>query len=187
MSNNLDLNRLRDTVLQNQNNDMTKPSQSVNKVFVDNEGKIHQGSEHNSNSAMSEVPQDTFANHSSRLETENWVINNYMPDNTQRLTSEEGVEGILYSFNCEYGNKYTMYAYYDGCHYQVAVLEPKVEEHWRSPHTGHIYSDGLICFGDDYNRGGRPSLQDAYSKSVLWATGLSVALETGHFPFSANQ
>ena len=184
MSNNLDLNRLRDTVIRNQNDSKSKPPEQLNKVFIDSEGKIHEGGSGTSNRLeLSEVPQDTFAD---RVLNEKDIVSRYMPKNTRMLTSDEGVSGWIYTFSCELNNDYTMFAYYDGNYYQVLVVEPKVEGEWSSAHTGHIFSDGRICFGDEYDSG-LPSLQDAYSKSVLWATGLSVAINTGHFPFSNNQ
>jgi len=181
MSSNLDLNRLRDTVIRSQNNSESKPSRQLNKIFVDNEGKIHQGSSDTSNRPeLSEVPQDTFAD---RTSNEKQIVSRYMPNNTKHLITDEGISGWVYNFTCEFGDSYTMFAYYDGNYYQVLVLEPKVERKWNSAHTGHIFSDGRICFGEEYDSG-LPSLQDAYSKSVLWANGLSVAVRTGHFPFS---
>jgi len=108
-----------------------------------------------------------------------------MPSNTRRLVTDEGVSGWVYSFYCAYGNKYTMFTYYDGSYYQVLVLEPEVEDRYRSAHTGHIFSTGRICFGTRYNNG-RPTLQDAYAKSVLWATGMSSLMLTGTFQLSAN-
>jgi hypothetical protein len=184
MSNKLDLNRLRETVLRNQDDYDSKPTNSLNKVFVDNEGVIHQGTTDNSRSTgLSEVPQDTFAG---RKKDEINIVRNYMPNNTKNLETDEGVSGWLYSFTCEMGDKYSMFAYFDGNYYQVLVIQPKVEGEWDNPHTGHIFSNGRICFGDDFNSG-LLSLQDAYSKSVLWATGLSIAIRNNEFPFSNNQ
>ena len=183
MSNNVDLNRLRDTILQNQNSSNDRPTDQSNKVIVDRDGKIREGANTNSREAgLSEVPQETFAN---RLVEERHIVNNFMPRNTRKITTDEGVTGWLYNFTCEFGDNYLMFAYFDGNYYQVLVIEPKVEGKWNSAHTGHIYSDGRICFGHGYGSG-RPTLQEAYSKSVLWANGLSVALRTDHFPFSNN-
>jgi hypothetical protein len=184
MSKYLDLNRLRDTVIENQNDSSSKPSGSLKKVFVDNEGKIHEGSSDTSNKPhLSEVPQDTFAD---RVANEKQIVRRYMPNNTKSLITDEGISGWVYSFTCEFGDNYIMFAYYDGNYYQVSVIEPKVEGKWNSAHTGHIFSSGKICFRNKFDSG-LPSLQDAYSKSVLWATGLSVAKRTEHFPFSNNQ
>jgi hypothetical protein len=80
-----------------------------------------------------------------------------------------------------------MFAYFDGSYYQVVVLDPPIEEQYCSPHTGHIFRDGRICFGLN-NNSGRASLKDAYAKSVLWAAGMSTMLCSGNetFPFSIN-
>lgn len=183
MSNNVDLNRLRDTIIQNQNSSDPRPTEQNNKVFVDRDGKIREGDKTNtSDSGLSEVPQETFA---SRLSEERSVVNSFMPRNTKKFITDEGIEGWLYDFVTEFDDKYIMFAYYDGNYYQVLVVEPKVEGKWNSAHTGHIFSNGRICFGIGYDSG-RPTLQEAYSKSVLWANGLSVAIRTDHFPFSNN-
>lgn len=183
MSNNLDLNNLRDLVIKNQDNQDSKPSEQGNKVFIDSEGKIHEGSSSTDKTHMSEVPQDTFAE---RVSDEKQIVSQHMPNNTRSLITDEGISGWLYDFTCEIGDEYRMFAYYDGNYYQVLVIEPKVEGVWNSAHTGHIFSDGRICFGENFDSG-LPSLQDAYAKSVLWATGLSVAIRAEHFPFSNNQ
>ena len=104
------------------------------------------------------------------------------------LASEKWVfRGSHYSFSCEFGTLYEMFAYFDGNYYQVLVLSPVVEERYQSAHTGHIYKDGNICFGVDYGSG-RPTLEEAYAKSVLWANGFSGMLlsENDTFPFSLN-
>lgn len=184
MSNNVDLNRLRDTILSNQNSNNERPTEQRNKILVDREGRIHEGTKTSlRENGLSEVPQETFADRKAR---EKKAVSNFMPVNTKKITTDEGVAGWLYNFTTEFDDAYIMFAYYDGNFYQVIVVEPQVEEKWRSPHTGHVYSDARICFGEEYDSG-RPTLQEAYSKSVLWANGLSVAMRTDFFPFSANQ
>ncbi|HOI11762.1 MAG TPA: hypothetical protein PK313_14885, partial [Myxococcota bacterium] len=67
---------------------------------------------------------------------------------------------------------------------QVKVVFPEVEGKY-NPHHGHLFHDGLICWGEPM-RVGLPRMDHAYAKSVLWANGFSVFLRTAHFPFSAN-
>ena len=185
MSGNVDLNRLREMVIQNQQTNNERPSEQNKKVFVDRDGNIREGRNTSSNEAgLSEVPQATFA--SSRLVEETNYARSHMPRNTRKFVTDEGVTGWVYEFDSEFKDNYCMFAYFDGSYYQVLVIQPKVEGKWNSAHTGHIFSDGRICFGSNYNSG-MPTLKDAYAKSVLWANGLSVATRTDFFPFSANQ
>lgn len=186
MSNQVDLNRLRANVLNNQTHDDPRPDDRSRQVFVDREGGIHLGNEVNSageEHRLSRIPQETFA--ASRHEWEQRVAATKMPRNTRPVTTREGVKGWLYDIRCELGNNYRLFAHFDGNYYQVVVVSPELEHHWNSPHTGHLYSDGRICFGRNYGSG-QPTLEDAYAKSVLWANGISIALRTGKFPFSIN-
>lgn len=114
-----------------------------------------------------------------------------MPHGTHKMRSANGVEGWRYSFKTELGDTFTMFAYFDSS-YQVVVLEPVLEKHFRNPHIGHLYADGRICFGSAMNSG-RRTLASAYAKSVLWANGISAMLHherlygtTPDFPFNSN-
>jgi hypothetical protein len=177
------LDRLRDLVLQNQQGGSAKPTSQAQKIFVDREGRIVEGGQQQSAQQLSEVPQDTFAG---RLEDDRTTVGSFLPKNAQEYVTSEGVTGWVYKFRCEFGDEYRMFVWYDGANYQVLVLAPQLEHYWQSPHTGHIYSSGQICFGTEYGSG-RPTLRDAYTKSVLWANGISAARHgQTHFPFSIN-
>jgi hypothetical protein len=181
MANQISLDRLRDLIRQNQQSGEVKPSAQNQKIFVDREGKIVEGNQRSSQ-PLSEVQQDVF--YSTRLQQDRATVLQYLPANTKEYVTSEGVRGWVYEFRCEFGDLYTMFIWYDGASYQVLVLAPEFEKYWRSPHTGHIFEDGRICFGKQYANG-RLTLQDAYAKSVLWANGVSAALHGNmNFPFS---
>lgn len=186
MSQQIDLNELRRTVLQSQDLGEEAPSEVARTIVVTKEGELQLGRDLTAaqRRPLAVVQQDTFH---SRSDDEARTVREQMPSNTKRHRTEDGVDGYVYSFLCSYRRKYTMFAYYDGSYYQVLVLEPAVEDKYCSPHTGHIYSDGRICFGLQHGNG-RRSLADAYAKSVLWATGLSAMLLSKQetFPFSIN-
>ena len=61
MSNNVDLNKLRDLVITNQDNNNENPTERHNKVVVDRDGKIKLGESQGESDGTSEVPQETFA------------------------------------------------------------------------------------------------------------------------------
>jgi hypothetical protein len=183
MSTNVDLNALRTRVIANQDTGNTRPVEASKSVVVDREGKIRLGDNPaNSTGPETVVPQETFAD---RLQSDRMTARQFMPSNTRELTTQEGVTGFVYSFTTELADEFTLFAYFDGANYQVQVVKPEVEARFKSPHTGHLFSNGRICFGDNYGSG-MPTLRDAFSKSVLWATGMSIAMRTGHFPFSNN-
>lgn len=184
MSNNLDLNALRDRVLSNQNTGTVRPNDPAKSVTVDREGKMHFPTQPDKAiGPQSQIPQETFA---ASMEDDIATASQFLPTNTKQITTNEGVVGFLYTFNTELGDQFTLFAFNDGASYQVQVVSPKVEDRFNNPHDGHIFpNSGKICFGSAYNAG-MPSLRDAYAKSVLWANGMSVAYRTGKFPFSNN-
>lgn len=83
-----------------------------------------------------------------------------------------------------------MSAYFDGQEYQVRVLSPRIpEDVGLTPdqlgiHECHLFPNGRICLNPPSN--GALTLQDAFSKSVIWATGFTTYCEIGQFPFSKN-
>lgn len=185
MSEEVDLNLLRKTILANQREGVARPSEPDRKLFVSSEGKLVEGTraQHDTRT-LSEVPQETFA---ARLDSDRETVRTKFPKDCFELAVEGGQIGWVYSITCEMGYHYTLFAYFDGNNYQVKVLEPKLEKKWQSPHTGHLFGDGRICFGGSYGNG-MPRLEDAFAKSVLWANGISIARQNGHsFPFSENQ
>jgi len=176
------LDQLRDLIHNQQTRESGTPQEPARQVRVTRDGRLTTGDQAG-NQPSSDVQPDTFA-YPNKASDARYVVT-HMPEGTQ-LAESNGREGWLYSFTNEFGEPFTMFAYFDAGYYQVLVLEPELEEYWLSPHTGHIYSDGLICFGNDYNSG-RPTLETAYAKSVLWANGISVALQGYDFPWNVDQ
>ena len=117
-----------------------------------------------------------------RHERDAQVVATYLPPGTAGQVVE-GIEYWVFDIKCELGNPYSMAAYFDGREYQVKVLHPDVTGKY-SVHDGHLFSDGRICLNPPAN--GAESLQDAYAKAVVWASGFSVMRHTGQFPFSLN-
>lgn len=186
MTQQVDLNRLRETIIKNQERGKALPPHRDEKVYATQDGRIVTGDSvrPGEERQLSEVHQATFATavtSSSRRESERRVVNEKFPRNTRYL-EVDGIGGWYYKFSDEFGNPYEMFAYHDGSVYQVKVVYPEVEGKY-SPHNGHLYGSGRICFG---NTDGMPNLEDAYAKSVLWASGFTVFLQTGLFPFSLN-
>lgn len=172
----LDLNELRNRVLENQQRGNDLPTSKP--VHVDNEGNITLDPQAAQQRNLSQVPQKTFAY---SLHHDRQIVAQYLPSNTQEIQFN-GVTGWSYQIESELGEKYRMFAYNDGELYQVIVLFPEVAGQYNQ-HNAHLYNDGRICFGLE---GGLPTLQQAFAKSVLWANGFSIFLKTGQFPFSIN-
>jgi hypothetical protein len=122
-----------------------------------------------------------------RLEQELKDAKQYMPANTVFYETPTGTKGWLYTITCELGNQYTLFLYYDGGNYQVLVIDPEIEHKYKSVHTGHLFSSSRICLNVDVHNSGAGSLREAYSKSVLWATGFSGVLNDIPFVFNYNQ
>ncbi len=107
------------------------------------------------------------------------VAEGCLPAATRYLTVD-GVRGWLCPIISEQGDRYELFVYFDGGAYQVKVVVPEVESR-ADPHACHLLPNGLICFGESAS-GGMPTLEAAWAKSVLWASGFSVYLRTGKFP-----
>ena len=178
MSRQVDLNELRNRVLSNQQSNTDLPNSPNRSVFVDKEGNIVLQPQSGEQRQLSRVPQKTFA---ANLTLDRQVVAQKLPSNTQEMQLD-GITGWLYHITTELGDPYTMFAYHDGSLYQVLVVFPEVAGRY-NVHNAHLFSDGSICFGEG---GGLPTLEQAYAKSVLWATGFSVYLRHGLFPFSLN-
>ena len=178
MTNQVDLNEVRNRVLTNQHSGTDLPNATDRSVFVDSEGNIILRPQAGTERQLSRVPQKTFA---ATVTADRQIVAQKLPNNTQEMCVS-GVTGWVYSITSELGDQYTMFAYSDGSLYQVMVLFPAVAGKF-GQHDAHLFNDGRICFGEG---GGLPTLEQAFAKSVLWATGFSSYLCTGQFPFSIN-
>jgi hypothetical protein len=177
------LDELRAAVLQNQARGTATPETPSQQVLVDRDGKIVMGDEVSSDQRrrLSVMPQEIFAASTTRTARDRQTVNEKLPSNA-RYMEVGGVGGWLYSIVNEFNVSFMMFVYHDGSMYQVKVVEPEVEGRY-SPHNGHLYSDGTICLSDDT---GERTLERAYAKSVVWATGFTAFQMTGKFPFSIN-
>jgi len=105
-----------------------------------------------------------------------------MPQNTLEVMSD-GCTGFMYDITCELGKKYQLFAYFNGSRYRVLVITPQVEGN-AHPVLTKVLSDGSLCL--EPTMMGCRTLEEAFTKSVLWATGYSVYTHTGNFPYSAR-
>ncbi len=103
-----------------------------------------------------------------------------LPAATRRV-SVAGTSGWLYPIVNEQGDRFHMFLWFDGAAYQVKVVEPALG-HVTDPHACHLFPDARLCLGGDAG-GGMPTLDGAFARSVLWATGYGAFARTGRFPF----
>jgi hypothetical protein len=184
MSNQLDLNRLRETIVRNQQHGTALPERSEDQVFVERGNIVLSENVPTwKKRELAQVHQGVWAaSHLYSLD-ECEVVSRVFPYDTEPVT-QDGVQGWQYTVTCEFGHTYILFIYHDGSAYQVCVAFPEVAGKY-GVHDAHLYSDGRICFGWGYG-GGLPSFEQAYAKSVVWCTGFSTFLATGTFPFSTN-
>ncbi|MBE9145433.1 hypothetical protein [Planktothrix mougeotii] len=171
MSQPVDLNLLRNQVLNDQQNN------SSGNVYVDDNGNIIINPL-NPKPNQSKIPGKVFA---ASLTCDRQTVSQKLPNNTRELY-HNGVTGWLYEITSQLGDDFTFFAYNDGSQYQVLVVFPEVAGLY-GVHDAHLFNDGSICLQDG---GGMPTLESAYAKSVLWASGFSIFARTGQFPFSIN-
>lgn len=174
MTRQVDLNELRNRVISNRQSGIDDPTSPDHAVFVDNSGNILTQPQPGQQRNLSRVPQKTFA---ANVTIDRQVVAQKLP-NAQEMHIN-GVTGWVYEITSEVGDSYTMFIFNDGSLYQVMVLFPEVAGHY-SPSEGHLFPNGCICLNEEH---GYPTLEKAYAKSVLWATGFSIYVRTGQFPF----
>jgi len=116
-----------------------------------------------------------------RLAADREFVRTSMPSNTREL-SVNNIIGWSYDITCEFGKQYSLFLYFDGSRYQVKCVFPEVEGKFYNIHEHHLFGDGRLCL--DPSSQGAPSIDYAFTKSVLWANGWSVFEMTGKFPFS---
>jgi len=179
MSNKVDLNKLRDMIEDNRQQGQLTPVKPSQQVVV-HEGRIKTADQlaPGQERQAAVIHQATFAALSSRHLQDQQTVGQKLPRSTQ-FYEVGGVGGWAYNIVNEFGEPFELFTFFDGSLYQTKVVSPEVEGKY-SPTNGHLFSDGTICLN---NAHGYPTLEQAYSKSVLWATGFSVFEKTGHFPY----
>jgi hypothetical protein len=175
MTRQVDLNEVRNRVINNRGSGVDLPSSPNRSVYVDREGNIVTQPQAGEQRQLSQVPQKVFA---ASVTLDRQVVAQKLPSNTQEMNIS-GVTGWVYEIVSEIGDQYTMFIFHDGSLYQVMVLFPEVAGRY-SPVEGHLFDNGVICLNQEH---GCSTLEQAYAKSVLWASGFSVYLRTGQFPF----
>ena len=172
------LDAIQQAILNGRDNNNSEPQ---NTVVVSREGEI------NTLDAILDVSQplskaqpDEFHN-PTREQTEAEIAAHYMPKNTQKLTTEDGITGWLYRIKCQLKKSYTFFLFYEGTQYQVMLVAPKLERVYQDQHTSHLMHGGYICLGSQAATAG---MQEIYAKSVIWATGMSLLMSgKTNFPF----
>ena len=122
----------------------------------------------------------SFADRLTRELRDRALVEAKLPASTRHVTVS-GVRGWLYPITTELGDAFRLFLWFDGAGYQVKVVAPELDGRF-DPHACHLLPDGRICLSDEEGRG-RPSLEDAYARSVVWCNGFSVFLRDAQFPF----
>lgn len=108
-----------------------------------------------------------------------------MPSET-RAVRVDGVPGWLYPLTTSSGDRFELFAWFDGSAYQVRVVAPDLWGRDELLHACHLFRDARICFGA-WDGGGVSSLDAAYERSVLWAHGFSAFRRGGRFTFTEGE
>lgn len=131
---------------------------------------------------LARPPVEAVAPDQSRRKRDRDIARQYLPESTVE-GMVDGTTYWTYEVRCQFRNRYLMAAYFDGREYQVRVLEPEIVGKY-SVLISHVNPNGRLCLSAPNN--GAESLQEAFSRSVIWATGFSILSETGEFPFSIH-
>jgi hypothetical protein len=184
MGREVDLNKLRELIKNGQQKGNDASTLDSLRVYV-NKGQLVLGEDAGDHDRKALTRIDTETPFAARFEDEERTVADKFPTDAE-LVVVEGIRGWLYHITCEMGTQYQFWTYYDDIdgYYKTKVLEPHIEEYWRDIHRGHIFvRTNTLCLDTRYD-GGAPALEKAFARTVLWATGFSVAVKTGNFPFS---
>lgn len=168
------------------------PSMDKPQVTVTQLGAIVVSRFESTDPALSHVQHGTFAASMTgqRNQRDRAVARQKLPPGTY-YEPTRGIDGWYYSIvTKDFRNKYVFCAYFDGVDYKVRLIEPDLEHDPRvvghGGHDGHLFPGGLICLSKA-SGSGQPTLEMAYSKSVLWAHGVDFVRNDLKFPFQYNQ
>ncbi|MFI9821056.1 hypothetical protein ACIHFC_11380 [Streptomyces sp. NPDC052013] len=185
-----DLNELRDIIRRAQTGQDPYPRDPAARITVGRDGTIYRG-DTAADEPVSQVHHGTFAapwTDRRRLAADQRFARTHMPEGTEYI-DEPDVRGWAYSITTELDEHYTLFAFFDGREYRVKLVEPALEHlvlrNVIDGHDGHLYADGTICLSETPGAG-LPTLEEAYSKSVLWALGMGFVRNGHRFPFAAD-
>jgi hypothetical protein len=127
-----------------------------------------------------------------RREQEVMDVARYLPSNT-RLVQAEGRDIWIFTKQTEMFIEFEIAIYYDLDErgYCAQLVRPDIENAWKNAHVGHVFFDGVICFGGDSMRT-RRTLREAFAKACLWSEGMAIMIFSHvhgtpcEFPFSMN-
>lgn len=183
-----DYNAIVKTIQEAQRRGDERPAANKPQVTVDRLGGIRVNQGKPTEAAISEVQHGTFAHASAdaRQRRDREVARTKLPPNAY-YEDLAGAEGWYYSVvTPDVGNEYVFCAYFDGVDYKVRLISPDLEAKGFAGHVGHLYGNGLICLSKSPGSG-QPTLETAYSKSVLWAHGMDFVRNDVPFPFAYDQ
>jgi hypothetical protein len=181
-----DLNRIVETIRQNQERDIEDPSRPSDQLWTNPEGEILTGTVVDPSRArgLSRITQETFyASDQARLAEERRIATEKMPPGTQYST-DGTYGGWVYSVTNEFQDTYTMFLWYDTAanRYEVSLLSPRLGGSV-NVHECHLYTNGVLCLRQD---GGYKKMDRAYARSVLWTRGASCYQRGYGFQFNMD-
>jgi hypothetical protein len=184
-----DYNAIVQTITDAQRHGDEYPAEDKPQITVDRYARIVMSRYEPTDPALSHVQHGTFAAlmTDERYRRDLAVARQKLPPGTY-YEPTRGVDGWYYSVvTKDFRNRYVFCAYFDGADYKVRLIQPDLENNPRvAGHPGHLYSNGLICLSKAPGSG-QPTLELAYSKSVLWAHGVDFARKGYKFPFAYDQ
>jgi hypothetical protein len=170
-----DLNKIAETIRQNQAAGKVNPTEPSEQIFIDDKGDILFGNQVDPASAsrLSRVTQETFyLTREQRLAGEQSFVNTNMPAGTYYASDGE-YDGWVFEITNEFGDTYQFFLWYDpkDGHYTSSLIAPdlkgKVEIH-----QCHLYADGRVCL-KEAGGPGYPNMSMTYARTALWTRGAS--------------
>jgi hypothetical protein len=94
------------------------------------------------------------------------------------------MRGWLYEFTNDFGDDYVFFAWrhLSGL-WRASMVLPDVDA-TPDVHIAHLFETGAVCLSPEI---GLPSLEECYSKTVVFSIGWSTYVRTGIFPFAGDR
>jgi hypothetical protein len=177
----VDLNAIQAAVLEQQRNGGAEVAEK-DQLYADSNGEIVLGGEGRDTSRLSKIETDTFYARDLAMEARAVAK---MP--ASHKVSDGAYEGYFYKITNDFQDTYDLFIYYHSGYqvYRVALISPRLGGEVNA-HGCHLWPDGTICL-TRLQGSGYPSMEETYSKSVLWTLGASL-FQRGHgFQFNMGQ
>lgn len=153
---------------------------TVSDIVITPDGAIRAKEDAGPGQEVSRVSTEVFA-----ARSDDDLARDRLPANAAKHTDLTGKTGWVYTITTDFRDQFTLFLFRDHYMrlYRVQVLSPPIEQLGLG-HETHIFSDGTLCISPHAR--GVERLADAYGRSVMWCTGISLMVRGHGWPWGCE-